>query len=157
MQDPFGKPADERWFEDYPVGLESEWGTAVIDAAEIVEFARKYDPQYFHTDPERAASGPFGGLAASGWNTVGLMMRLLVTHFLPGRASLGSPGIDEIRFLKPVYPGDALRIRVRVLEARRSASRPSMGVVRSLIEVLNQSDAVVLSMKAATMIAVRPG
>jgi acyl dehydratase len=143
----FAVSAEDRYFEDYPSGAVFEYGEIRVTEAEIIEFARRYDPQYLHVDQEAAASGPFGGLIASGWQTVALMMRLLVDGFLPKAASLGSPGIDELRWLKPVRPGDVLHIRVTVLDATPSRSRPDRGVVRTLVEVLNQDRDVVTSLK----------
>jgi acyl dehydratase len=110
-----------------------------------------------HVDPEVAAQGRFGGLIASGWHTAAMMMRLIVDNFLPRRASLASPGIDELRWLQPVRPGDTLRVRVRVLEATRSRSKPDRGIVRTLIEVLNQHEEIVMSMKPMNIIACRSG
>jgi acyl dehydratase len=138
---------NDRYFEDYLPGAVFEYGEIRITEAEIIEFARRYDPQYIHVDQAAAAGGPFGGLIASGWQTVALMMRVLVDRFLPTTASLGSPGIDELRWLKPVRPGDVLQIRVTVLDATPSRSRPDRGVVRTLVEVLNQDRDVVMSMK----------
>jgi len=140
-------PTKERYFEDFLPGSVSEYGGIRVTEAEIIEFARRYDPQYLHVDQKTAARGPFGGLIASGWQTVALMMRLLVDGFLPKAASLGSPGIDELRWLKPVRPGDVLHIRVTVLDATPSRSRPDRGVVRTLVEVLNQDRDVVMSLK----------
>jgi len=134
-----------------------EYGEIRVGEAEILEFARRYDPQFIHVDPDAAARGPFGGLIASGWQTASLMMRLLVDQFLPATASLGSPGIDELRWLRPVRPGDAVRIRVTVLDATRSRSKPDRGIVRTLIEVLNQHDEVVMSLKPMNIIACRGG
>jgi acyl dehydratase len=132
---------DARHFEDYPPGVVVEYGPIAVDAAEIIEFGRRFDPQPFHVDPQRAAGGPFGGLIASGWHTASLMMRLLVDHYLPRTAGLASPGLDELRWLAPVRPGDQLSARITVLEARRSRSKPDRGLVRSLIEGINQSRA----------------
>src|SRR5689334_13124995 len=129
---------EERYFEGYIPGAVFEYGEIQVDEAEIIEFARRFDPQDMHVDPEAAARGRFGGLIASGWHTAAMMMRLVAEDFLPKGASLASPGIDELRWLFPVRPGDVLRIRVTVLEATRSRSRPDRGVVRSLMEVLNQ-------------------
>jgi acyl dehydratase len=143
----FDVSAEDRHFEDYPPGTVFEYGEIRITEAEIIEFARRYDPQYIHVDKAAAASGPFHGLIASGWQTVALMMRLLVDRFLPKMASLGSPGIDELRWLKPVRPDDVLHIRVTVLDATPSRSRPDRGVVRTLVEVLNHNCEVVMSMK----------
>src|SRR5205085_9793948 len=149
----FAGSTEDRYFEDYPPGAVFEYGEIRVTEAEISEFARRYDPQYLHVDQAAAAGGPFGGLIASGWQTAALMMRLLVDGFLPKAASLGSPGIDELRWLKPVRPGDVLRLRVTVLEATRSRSRPDRGVVRSLMEVLNQDGEVVMSLKPMNIIA----
>ena len=142
----------ERYFEDYPPGAVFEGGAVAVSEAEILEFARRYDPQTMHTDPAAAAHGFFGGLIASGWHTAALMMRLFATHFLSPASSLASPGIDELRWLAPVRPGDELRLRVTVLEARRSRSRPGEGIVRSLVELLNQHGEVVLSLKPISFI-----
>ena len=151
----FAVPAEDRHFEDYVPGSVFEYGEIRVDAADIIEFARRFDPQDMHVDPEKAASGRFGGLIASGWHTAALMMRLLADNFLPGEASLASPGIDELRWLQPVRPGDVLRIRVSVLDAARSRSRPDRGMVRTLVEVLNQRGEVAMSLKAMNIIACR--
>ena len=145
-----------RYFEDYPPGAVFTAGTLTVSADEIIEFARKYDPQPMHTDPAAAARGPFGGLIASGWHTGAMMMRLFADNFLSPEASVASPGIDELRWLKPVRPGDALSLRMTVLEARPSRSRPGEGVVRSHVEVLNQHGEVVMSLKPISLIRRRP-
>ena len=149
-------PEADRYFEDYIPGSVREFGPAVVHEAEAVEFARRYDPQPIHTDPERARGGPFGGLIASGWYTVAIMMRLLVDQYLPPAGSLGSPGIDELRWLRPVRPGDELRVRVTVIEARPSRSKPDRGLIRSRIEVLEAGGAVVMTLIALNMIRRRP-
>ena len=151
----FAVPVADRHFEDYAPGAVFEYGAIPVTEAEIIEFARRFDPQYIHVDRERAVQGPFGGLIASGWHTAAMMMRLIVDNFLPGHASLGSPGIDELRWLKPVRPADVLSVRLSVLEATRSRSRPDRGVVRTLCEVLNQDREVVLSLRAMNIIACR--
>src|SRR5262249_30975231 len=153
----FTTPAEDRYFEDYVPGAIFEYGEIRVTEAEIVEFAGRFDPQYLHVDPEAAARGRFGGLIASGWHTAAMMMRVIVDHFLPKRASFGSPGIDELRWLRPVRPGDLLRVRLRVLEATRSRTKPDRGVVRTLIEVLNQDGDSVMSLKAMNIIASRSG
>jgi acyl dehydratase len=140
-------PPAERYFEDYHVGMVSEFGEVTVTADEIVEFARRYDPQSMHTDPAAAARGPFGGLIASGWHTAALVMRLVVAHYLSKVATLPSPGIDELRWVRPVRPGDRLRVRSTVTEANRSRSKPDRGMVRSLVEVLNQDDEVVMTFR----------
>jgi acyl dehydratase len=147
---------NQRYFEDYRPGAVFCGGPIAVGAAEIVEFGRRYDPQPMHTDPAAASAGPFGGLIASGWHTGALMMRLFAEHFLSPASSLASPGLDELRWLRPVRPGDALSLRVTVLEARPSESRPERGIVRSLVEVLNQEGEVVMSMKPISLIRRRP-
>jgi acyl dehydratase len=151
----FPVPIERRYFEDYQPGAVFEYGRITVTQAEVIEFAQRFDPQAFHVDPEAAAHGPFGGLIASGWHTAGLMMRLLTDHFLSRVASLGSPGVDELRWTRPVRPGDSLRIRVSILEARRSRSKPDRGVVRTEIEVLNQHGEVVMSLKALNILRCR--
>jgi acyl dehydratase len=151
----FLSPIDRRYFEDYVPGSVFEFGPITVDQAGIIEFAKRFDPQDMHTDPERAAKGPYGGLIASGWHTAGLMMRLFADHYLSKVASLGSPGIDELRWLRPVHPGDSLSIRTLVLEARRSRSKPDRGMVRTEIEVLNQDREVVMSLKAINLLLCR--
>jgi acyl dehydratase len=146
---------DQRHFEDYAPGTVVEYGPIAVDEDEVVEFARRYDPQPIHVDRERAARGPFGGVIASGWHTAALMMRVLVDHFLSRTASLASPGIDELRWLAPVRPGDELRVRITVLDARRSTSKPDRGIVRSSIEVINDRDEVVMTVKAISMFLCR--
>ncbi|HUC09413.1 MAG TPA: MaoC family dehydratase [Stellaceae bacterium] len=152
----WGKPLQERWFEDFIPGAVYEFGHAEVTASEIIDFARRFDPQPMHVDPEAAARGPFDGLIASGWHTAGLMMRLFVDNFLPGHASLASPGIDELRWTRPVRPGDILRLRVSVVEATRSRSKPDRGMIRTLIEVLNQSGDVVMTLKPMNLLRCRP-
>jgi acyl dehydratase len=146
----------ERYFEDYPPGAVFEGGAAAVSEAEILEFARKYDPQAMHTDPVAAARGYFGGLIASGWHTAAMTMRLFAAHFLSPASSLASPGIDELRWLKPVRPGDLLRVRITVTEARRSRSKPGQGIVHSFAEVLNQKDEVVMTLRPISLIRCRP-
>jgi acyl dehydratase len=145
----------ERYFEDYVPGLVLEYGTVPLSEAEIIDFATRFDPQYFHTDPEAAKVGPYGGLIASGWHTAAVMMRLAADYYLSKVASLGSPGIDEIRWTRPVRPGDSLWIRIAILEAKRSTSKPDRGVVRALIEVLNQNQECVMSLKAMNIFRCR--
>jgi acyl dehydratase len=141
----FAVPVDQRYFEDYEAGRVYEFGTISVSEEEIIDFARRFDPQYFHVDPQKAAASRFGGIIASGWHTVGLAMRLYVDHYLSHVASLASPGCDEVRWPNPVKPGDALRIRITILEARPSRSKPDRGIVRAKVEALNQRDELVLS------------
>jgi len=149
-------PEAELYFEDFVPGSVHEFGPAVVDEAEIIEFARRYDPQPIHTDPDWARTGPFGGLIASGWHTAAITMRLLVEQYLPA-ASLASPGIDELRWLRPVRPGDELRVRVTVIEARPSRSKPDRGLLRSRIEVLEGDGSAVMTMTGLNLIRRRPG
>jgi acyl dehydratase len=151
----FAVPPEERYFEDYLPGQVYEFGTISVSEADIIEFAKKFDPQYFHTDPEKAKASRFGGLIASGWHTVGLAMRLYVDHFVSHAASLASPGTDEVRWLNPVRPGDVLRIRVSILEARIT-SKGDRGVVRAKLEAFNQKDEPVLSMIGLSLVGRRP-
>lgn len=145
-------PVERRHFEDYVPGAVCVYGEVPVTAESILEFARRYDPQPIHTDPEAALRGPFGGLIASGWHTLALVMRVLVERYLSHVAAIVSPGIDELRWILPVRPGDVLSVRVTVLEATISRSKPDRGLVRTLIEALNQRDEVVLSMKAMNFI-----
>jgi acyl dehydratase len=156
MTDAFAAPIEDRWFEDYKPGAVYEFGYATLTTDELVDFATRFDPQPMHVDPVYAAAGPFGGLIASGWHTAGLMMRLLADNYLSKVASLASPGVDELRWPHPVRPGDVLRLRVEVVEARESRSKPDRGVLRTKAELLNQDDVVVLSMVAVNMVAKRP-
>jgi acyl dehydratase len=119
----FAIPSKERYFEDYVPGLVLEYGTISLSEADIVHFAKQYDTHYIHTDPEAAKGGPYSGLIASGWHTAAVMMRLVADHYLPKVASLASPGVDEIRWTRPVRPGDSLWIRISILEAKRSTSK----------------------------------
>jgi acyl dehydratase len=151
----FSLSVDERYFEDYVPGSVYEFGSIVMREEEMVDFARRFDPQIFHIDAEAARKSAFQGLIASGWYTGAVSMRLLVDHYLSHVASLGSLGMDEVRFLKPVRPGDELSIRVTVLETRRSQSKPDRGIVRSSIEVMNQQGEVVMSRTAANLMRCR--
>lgn len=153
--DKFAGPIDDRYLEDYLPGAVHEFGEALVTEQEIIEFARRYDPQDFHTDPVKAARSRFGGLIASGWLTCALMMRMYTNHYLTRNASLSSPGLDEVRWLAPVRPEDVLHARVTVLEARRSSSKPDRGILRSKIEVLNQRGEAVMTMIAMNLVACR--
>ncbi|MBZ4014580.1 MaoC family dehydratase [Streptomyces purpurogeneiscleroticus] len=152
----FAAPSTERYFEDYVPGAVYTYGSVVLTEEEILDFARRFDPQSFHTDPEAAADGPFKGLIASGWHTSAVMMRLYADHFVSKVASLASPGVDELRWVQPVRPGDALSIRTTILDARVSRSKPDRGIVRTGIEVLNQRDEPVLTLTAMNFFARRP-
>jgi len=147
-----------RYFEDYVPGFTADCGSFSLNEAEIVAFAEKYDPQPFHVDPAGAKDGPYGGLIASGWHTTSMMMRHLVDYYVSPESSLGSPGIDDIRWPRPVRPGDKLRVQVTVLEARRSASKPDRGIVKSRAELINQDGDLVMKLTANNFILLRdPG
>lgn len=145
-----------RWFEDFHVGDVFEFGEYLMSEAEIIAFASQYDPQPFHTDPVAAKGSLYGGLIASGWHTASAVMRLMVDHYVPRNASLGSPGIDEMRWVKPVRPGDRLRLRITIRETTPSRSKPDRGVVRQSSEVLNQNGEVVMTMLGMGMYRRRP-
>jgi len=152
----FNTPINDRYFEDYVEGDIYRFGNIAVEAHEVIAFAQRFDPQSFHVDPDAARSTPFGGLIASGWHTAGLTMRLYVDHYLSHVASLASPGVDELRWLRPVRPGDALSLRVTVLKAVPSKSKPNRGVVTSFIEVFNQADEAVMTFKCVNIIGRRP-
>lgn len=144
------------WWEDFKVGETSDMGSHRFTQQEIVAFAREFDPQPFHTDAEAAARSAFGGLIASGWHTCAIGMRLMVEGYIRRTASLGSPGVDNIRWLKPVRPGDTLAYRRIVLESRASASRAGVGLVKHRWEALNQDGDVVLIMEGWGMFGRKP-
>jgi acyl dehydratase len=152
----FSAPADQRFLEDYETGKVYEFGSITVSEAAILEFATRYDPQYFHMDRVKAAASEFGGIIASGFHTVSLAMRLFVDHYLSHVASLASPGVDEIRWPKPLRPGDTIRIRVSILEARPSRSKADRGIVRSRVEAINQNQELVLSMTTVSILGRRP-
>jgi acyl dehydratase len=152
----FGVPIGQRCFEDYVPGTCYAFpDTVSVDEAAVIAFAAEFDPQSFHVDPVAAADGPFHGLIASGWHTASLMMRLFATRYLSTTASLGSPGIDELRWPAPVRPGDTLRLRATVVEARRSRSKPDRGIVTTRAELLNQDGATVFSATALNLLRAR--
>ncbi len=147
-------PAAQRAFEDYPVGLKVVSKTHTVTEKEILEFAKEFDPQWFHIDPARAAASDFGGLIASGWHTCAMCMRLFFNEFLPEAGAL-SPGVDELRWRALVRPGDVIHVEVTVQDARITQSRPGRGVVSTYIEVINQRGDVAMSFKAANFILTR--
>jgi acyl dehydratase len=141
-----------RYFEDLEVGATYELdGTYEVTEDEVLEFAEKYDPQPFHTDKEAAKDSIFGSLAASGWHTASICMRLLVDGFLDAETSMGARGIDDLQWKKPVYPGDTLHADVEILEKRVSESRPEMGHVRSKLTGYNDDGEAVIEWKADGM------
>ncbi len=146
-----------RYFEDLVVGTKASFGRYEVTREEVTEFARKYDPQPFHLSDEAAAQTHFGRLSASGWHTMAMTMAMLVENFSKDRqAGLGSPGVDELRWLRPVYPGDILRVETELLEKRVSASRPEMGITKSRTTVFNQDDVPVMTLVANGLIRTRP-
>jgi acyl dehydratase len=151
----FAVPVDDRYFEDYHAGAVYEYGYAMVNEEEMLAFARQFDPQPIHVDPALAASGPFGGLIASGWHTAGIFMRLFADHYLSRVASLASPGIDELRWPAPVRPGDTLRLHTEITQTRQSQSKPDRGLVFTHAQLLNQNDQVVLSLTAMNLLRLR--
>jgi acyl dehydratase len=144
------------YFDDLPAGRVLDLGSRGIGRDEIVAFAREYDPQPFHVDEQKAARSLYGGLIASGWQTCGIAMRLLCDNFALEAASLGSPGVDHIRWLKPVRPGDQLHLKATVVEANISRSKPQQGSVRMHWEMSNQHGEVVMTMDGIGMYRRRP-
>ena len=145
-----------RYWDDIKEGDVVELGSQTMEKDRMVAFAREFDPQPFHTDEKAAAASIWGGLIASGWLTGSVLMRFLYDGFLKDTASMGSPGIDELRWLKPVRPGDTLSARLTVLETSASRSKPDRGIVRSLMEVLNQHGEVVMTTKGVNFFKRRP-
>ena len=145
------------YWEDFVPGETIEIGRKTVTREEMLAFSREFDPQAFHVDENAARSSIYGGLIASGWHTASMMMRLMVDHYLSSVASLASPGVDELRWLAPVRPGDTLRVQATVQDARVSKSNPTRGVVTGYIEVLNQDDVVVSSVKAVNLLLTRAG
>lgn len=153
--DEFTTPLGDRFLDDYTEGARYRFGEESVDAAEIMEFARRYDPQSIHTDPEAAARGPFGGLIASGWQTAALMMRLFADNYLTSVASLASPGIDELRWVRPLRPGDRLTLVCETTGVRASRSKPDRGVLTTDVTLVNQEGDPVLTATALNMVARR--
>jgi len=145
-----------RYLEDFKPGDRIETRGCTLSEAAITDFAFRYDPQPFHIDAPAAQAGPFGGIIASGFQTLAVGFRMLWDTGVLAGSGLGSPGLDELRWVKPVRPGDTLRSRLEVLEARPSESKPDRGVVRVVHEVLNQKDEVVMSFKAVMFVLRRP-
>jgi len=140
------------FFEDVQVGTVLEFGSKKMTRQEIIDFAKKYDPQPFHIDEEAAKDSIYGDVIASGWHTGSVTMRMMVDHMVNDRAGLGSPGFNNLKFRLPVRPGDTLRVRSTVMDKKRSRSRPEMGTIFGLVEVLNQKDEVVMSFESLGMI-----
>lgn len=146
-----------QYWEDIEVGSRSSFGSYEVTREEVIEFASKYDPQPFHLSDEAAAQTYFGRLSASGWHTCAMMMRMIVENLESNRqAGLGSPGVDELRWLKPVYPGDTLRIESEIIDKTPSRSRPEMGSYRSRSTILNQHGEPVMTLVSIGLIRTRP-
>jgi len=146
-----------QYFEDIEVGTKANFGKYEVTRDEVVAFAQKYDPQPFHLSDEAAAATHFGRLSASGWHTCAMTMAMVVENLKANRqAGLGSPGIDELRWLRPVYPGDTLRCESEVLDKRASESRPEMGIFHSRMTVFNQDDKPVMTFISTGLVSTRP-
>ena len=143
-------------YEDLEIGTRQSFGHYEVTREEVLEFARKYDPQPFHLSDEAAAQTHFGRISASGWHTCSMTMAMMVENMKTNaQAGLGSPGVDHLRWVKPVYPGDTLRVESEILEKRRSQSRRDMGIFKSRSRTYNQNDEVVLEMVSNGLIRVR--
>ncbi len=145
-----------KYLEDFPVGVRRRLGSKLVDEDEVIRFATEFDPQPFHIDKEAAAQSFYGGVIASGWHTCSMTMRIMVDNYLIDAASLGSPGIDELRWLRPVRPGDTLTVYSTVEEMVPSKSKPDRGVLTTLSEVENQTGEVVMTMRGKSMMKKRP-
>ena len=146
-----------RYFEDLEVGAETDFGTYHVTREEVVDFARKYDPQPFHLSDEAAAETHFGRLSASGWHTAAMVMSVIARKVVGEKqAGLGSPGIDELRWLKPVYPGDTLHVRGEILDKTPSRSKPDIGSFRTRTTVTNQDGVPVMTFVSIVLIRRRP-
>lgn len=146
-----------QYFEDIAVGAKASFGSYHVTREEVMDFASRYDPQPFHLSDEAAAQTHFGRISASGWHTCAMVMSMIVDNLKNNKqAGLGSPGVDELRWLKPVYPGDTLRCETEVIEKRQSQSRPEMGIFKSRMTVFNQDNVAVMSMISNGLIATRP-
>ena len=146
-----------QYFEDIEVGRTASFGSYAVTREEVMDFAAKYDPQPFHLSDEAAAQTHFGRLSASGWHTCAMVMSMVVANLKENQqAGLGSPGIDELKWVKPVYPGDTLRCETEILEKRVSASRPEMGIFKSRMRVFNQDDVMVMTFVSNGLVATRP-
>jgi acyl dehydratase len=145
------------YLDDLQLGAETEFGSYEVTREEVLDFARKYDPQPFHLSDEAAARTHFGRLAASGWHTCAMVMAVIARHVVKEeQAGLGSPGIDELRWLKPVYPGDTLHVSSRIVDIRPSRSKPEIGSFRSATTVTNQDGVPVLTFTSIVLMRRRP-
>ena len=146
-----------RYFEDLEIGAVTYFGSYDVTREEVIDFARKYDPQPFHLSDKEAAKTHFGRLAASGWHTCAMTMAVIARHVVDGeQEGLGSPGVDELRWLKPVYPGDTLHVRGKIIEKTPSRSKPQIGSFRTETTVMNQDDVPVMRFTSIVLIRRRP-
>ncbi len=146
-----------KYFEDLPLGVETRFGSYAVTRDEVLAFARMYDPQPFHLDDEAAAKTHFGRIAASGWHTAAMTMKVLVAYLARDpQAGLGSPGVDELRWLKPVYPGDTISVSGTIVEKTPSRSKPDIGSIRSEVLVTNQDDVPVMRFTSIVLMQRRP-
>jgi acyl dehydratase len=145
-----------KYFEDFPAGSVFDCGSFSFTEAQIIAFAQQYDPQPFHTDPDAARASIYGGLIASGWHTASQAMRHIVEHVLDDTAAMGSPGLAELAWKKPVRAGDVLSVRVTIEEARRSASKSDLGITQQLLQVFDADGALVLQWRATVLFKTRP-
>jgi acyl dehydratase len=150
------KSMQTRYFEDFNVGDTLDLGSQRVTEEEIIAFARQFDPQPFHIDPELAKNSIFGGLVASGWHTIAIFMRLFVDQLLNKTVSMGSPGVEEVRWLKPVRPGDELYARFTVLACIPSKSRADLGIIRSKCEMFNQAGEMIMSLAGTHFLGRKP-
>ncbi len=147
---------DMIYFEDLVVGTKQAYGRYEVTRDEVIEFATKYDPQPFHLDDDAAAQTHFGRLSASGWHTCAMVMAMMVENFMGQKsAGLGSPGLEDLKWKIPVYPGDVLRVESELIEKRRSQSRPEMGLTKTRIQVFNQNDQMVVESTNIGLMQVR--
>ena len=145
------------WLDDLETGQETYFGSTEVTREEVIDFARRYDPQPFHLSDEAAAKTHFGRLAASGWHTCAMVMGVIARHVVETeQAGLGSPGIDELRWLKPVYPGDTLHVHSKIVEVRPSRSKPEIGSFRSATVVTNQDGVTVLTFTSIVLMRRKP-
>lgn len=151
----FKTPPHDRYFEDYEVGATYLCGEFSLTEDDIVSFARRFDPQPFHLDRAAAARSHYGGIIASGWHTASAMMRVIVDNFISSNAGMGSPGVDEIRWLKPVRPDEVLTVRVTIETARRSASKPDRGIAHNLMEVVDRDGEVRMAVRSIGLVGCR--
>ncbi|MFF1831470.1 MaoC family dehydratase [Paenarthrobacter sp. NPDC058040] len=156
MNNDFPVPVNDRYFEDYLPGMVLRAGSEYVDQKEVIDFGARFDPQWIHTDPSKAAEGPFQGLIASGWHTASLMMRIFANCYINQDATLGGAGVDDLRWTTPVRPDDVLSAQFTVVSARRSRSKPDRGLISTAVEVYREDGTVVMTLTTLSMLRVRP-